>query len=94
MFRNSLEDGTPDFDVFFGRINLKHTVENGSRELRGIVSRKIFKNLHIAMAILVLFEQFLGELCLYDLPLILMCFTKYDVGLLCSNIFDLCVFKA
>ena len=94
MFRNSFGDGTPDFDVFFGRINLKLRNKNGSRELRGIVSPKIFKNLNIAMAILVLFEQFLGKLCLNDLPLILMSFTKYDVDLLCSNIFDLCVLKA
>ena len=33
--------------------------------------RKIFKNLHTMMAILVLFEQFSGKVCSYFWPLIL-----------------------
>ena len=37
----------------------------------GMLPRKIFENLHTVMAILVLFEQFSGKVCLYFWPLIL-----------------------
>ena len=36
-----------------------------------MLPRKIFENLYIAMAILVLFEQFLGKFCVNVLSLIL-----------------------
>ena len=69
--------GAPIFDVFSsvvfsGRIILKHN-EN-RKGLRGsgvMLPRKIFENLHTVVAILVLFEQFLGKFCLNFLPLIL-----------------------
>ena len=37
--------------------------ENDSRGVRGHAPRKNFENLHTAMAILVLFEQFLRKVC-------------------------------
>ena len=43
-----------------------------------MLPRKISENLHIAMVILVFFEQFLGTFCLTFLPLVLMCFAKKD----------------
>ena len=57
--------GAPDVDVFFsGRIILKR-IENkeSSRGIRGDASPEIFENLRrpTAVAILVLFEQFLGK---------------------------------
>ena len=42
-----------------------------------MLSRKIFENLHTAMAILVLFEQFLGKFVIFLAPNF-ECFTKYD----------------
>ena len=54
----------------FGRIILKHNEnEKGPRGVRGDVPRKIFENLHTVVAILVLFEQFVGKFCLNFLPL-------------------------
>ena len=47
--------------------------------------RKVFENLHTVVAILVLFEQFLGKFCLNFCPKF-ECFTKYDA--FCSYIFD------
>ena len=41
--------------------NLSNT--NDSRGSGGILPRKFFKNLHTAMVILVLFEQFLRKVC-------------------------------
>ena len=35
----------------------------------GMLPRKIFENLHTLMAILALFEQFLGNFCVNFLPL-------------------------
>ena len=35
----------------------------------GMLPRKIFENLHTAVAILVVFEKFLGKFCLNFLPL-------------------------
>ena len=50
--------------VFFGRIILKH-LENqkGFRRSGGMLHQKIFENLHTAVAILILFKQFLGKFC-------------------------------
>ena len=51
---------------------MKH-IENkkDSRGSGGMLLREIFENLHTVVAILVLFEQFLGKVCLNFLPLIL-----------------------
>ena len=51
-----------------------------------MLPRKIFEILYAVLAILVLFEQFSGKLCLNFLPLILSGFTKYDA--FCSYIFN------
>ena len=51
--------------VFFsGRAILKN-IDNkkGTRGSAGLLPRKMFENLHTAVAILVLFEQFLGKFC-------------------------------
>ena len=45
---------------------------------------KILENLHIAIAILVFFEQFSSKLYLIFLLLILMCLTKHDA--FCTHI--------
>ena len=47
---------------------------------------KIFENLQIVLAILVLFEQFLGKFCSIFLPLNLSISLKYDAFY--SYIFD------
>ena len=56
--------------IFSGKNILKY-IQNkkDSREPRGMLSRKIFKNLHTMMAILALFEQFLVKFCINFLPL-------------------------
>ena len=51
-----------------------------------MLSRKIFENSDIAMAISVLFKQFLGKFYLKFLLLMLMCLLKYDAY--CLHIFD------
>ena len=51
-----------------------------------MLSLKSFKNLHTAMAILVLFEQFSGKVCSYFWPLILSASPNAQ--------FRLCVLKA
>ena len=44
-----------------------------------MLPQKMFKNLHAVMAILVIFEQFLGKFCVNFLNLILStCFAKHD----------------
>ena len=55
-----------------------------------MLPHKIFENLHTVVAILVLFEQFLGKVCLNFLPSSHECFSKYDA--LCSYIFDYACF--
>ena len=57
-----------------------------------MLPREIFKILHAVMAILVLFEQFSGKLCLNFLTLILSTSPKF--GAFCSHIKLLCVLKA
>ena len=47
-----------------------------------MLPRKIFENLHTVVAILALFEQFLGKFFVPKFE----CFTKYDA--FCSYIFD------
>ena len=52
--------------------------------------RKIFENLHVVMAILVIFEKFSGTFCSNVLTLLtLECFAKYDA--FCSYSFDYAV---
>ena len=58
------------FKRIFGRIILKHIKnKKGCGGSGGMLPRKIFKNSHTAVAILVLFEQFLRKFCLNFLPL-------------------------
>ena len=45
--------------------------KNDSRGSVGMLSRKIFENLHSVMVILALFEQFSGKVCSYFWPLTL-----------------------
>ena len=55
---------------FSGRIILEHIGnKKGSRGIRGMLSRKVFENLHASVAMLELFGQFLGKFCLNFLPL-------------------------
>ena len=71
------QGGAPNFDIYFKRsfflqIILKYIGnEKDSRGSGGMLPRKIFKNLHSVVAILVLFEHISGKLCLSFLPLIL-----------------------
>ena len=68
---------------FSDKVVLKHIeYEKSFRGVRGHALRKIFKNLHTIVAILVLFEQFLGNFFAPKSE----CFTKYDA--FCSYIFD------
>ena len=46
-------------ELFLSNLSAK----NDSRGSRGMLLRKIFENLHTAMAILVHFEQFLRKVC-------------------------------
>ena len=48
-----------------------------------MLPRKIFENLHTVVAILVLFEQFLGKFCLNFFAPKSECFTKYDAFCSC-----------
>ena len=64
VFRNVFRDGAPNFDlissvVFSGRIILKH-IEN-KKGSRGVREHAALENLCTTVAILVLFEQFLGK---------------------------------
>ena len=79
---------------FFRKVNLKHIEEQkyGSRGVRSMLPRKVFKNLDTVMAILALFEQFLWQILFNFFASNSKSFTKYDT--FCSHIFDLCVLKA
>ena len=70
VIRNFLRKEASIFVTFFKRIffpaelflsNL--SAKNDSRGAEGMLPQKIFENLHTAMAILVLFEQFLRKVC-------------------------------
>ena len=72
--RNFREGGTQNCHiskrVFSGRIIWKHIEnEKGSRGVRALLPQKIFENLHTVVAILALFEKFLGNIFLNFLPL-------------------------
>ena len=75
VIKNFFGEGASNFDIFSsrvfpGRILLKHIEnEKGFRGVRGHAPRKIFEGLHIAVTILVLFEQILDKFCLNFLPL-------------------------
>ena len=74
VFKKFFREGAPNFVifssvVFFRQILNKTENEKGSKGVRGHALRKIFENLHTVVAILVLFEQFLGKFCLNFLPL-------------------------
>ena len=56
----------------FGNQNFRwnrHFAKNTLERSRGMLPRKIFKKWHTVVAMLVLFEQFLGKFCLKFLPL-------------------------
>ena len=57
--------------VFFSSTIILKYIKNEkrSRGVRGHAPRKFFENLHTVVAILALFEQFLGKFCLNFLPL-------------------------
>ena len=80
--------------IFFRKVNLKQIEEQkyGSRGVRGMLPRKVFKNLDTVMAILELFEQFLWQILFNFFASNSKSFTKYDT--FCSHIFDLWVLKA
>ena len=64
-----LRKRAPNFDIFssevcYGRMKLKHVEEQ--KFSRSMLPQKVFENLPTVMAILVLFEQFSGKLCLLD----------------------------
>ena len=76
--QNFFQGGSTIFRHFFKRCffsaelilsNLSNN--NDSRRLRGHAPQKTFEYLHTVMAILVLFEQFSGKVCLYFWPLTL-----------------------
>ena len=79
---------------FFRKVNLKQIEEQkyGCRGVRGMLPRKVFKNLDTVMAILELFQQFLWQILFHFFASNSKSFTKYDT--FCSHIFDLCVLKA
>ena len=56
-----------------------------------MLSRKIFKNLHSMMAILVLFEQVLRQTVFEFFALKFEVFTKYRYDVIFSHVFDFCV---
>ena len=66
----------PNFDIFSSavvssKIILKHleNKKDSGGGSGGMLPQKIFEKLHTVVAILVLFEQFLGKFCLNFLPL-------------------------
>ena len=61
------------------------STKNNSTGCGGMLPRKIFENLHIVMAILVLFEHFWGKLIIIPAHNF-ECFTKYDAH--CSHSLD------
>ena len=66
VFRNFLRGGVSIFVTFFKRIfsgELFLSNLSAKNDSRGVRGRKTFENCHTAMAILVLFEQFLRKVC-------------------------------
>ena len=66
VFRNFLRKGASIFVTFFQAEELFLSIlsaQNDSRGSGGMLPWKISENLHTAMAILVLFEQFLRKVC-------------------------------
>ena len=59
----------------------------------GMLPRKIFENLHTVVAILALFEQFLGKFCLNFLPLNLSV-SPSMMHFVCTVLFRSCVLRA
>ena len=59
--------------IFLAKLILRHVSnKNDFKGVRGMLPRKNFESLHnTVMAILELFEQFSGKVCLYFWPLIL-----------------------
>ena len=60
------------FQAYFfpaGLILNNLSTKNDSREVQSMLPRKFVENLHTVMAVLVLFEQFLGKVCSYFWPL-------------------------
>ena len=75
VFRIFFREGAPIFVTFSSVVfstdlilsNLSN--KNVSRGCGSMLTRKIFENLHTAMAIFVLFEQFLRKVChIFGLP--------------------------
>ena len=64
---------------------------NGFRGVQGVLSRKIFENLHSMMAILVLLEQVLRQIAFEFFTLNFEVFTKYQYDAIFSHVFDFCV---
>ena len=64
---------------------------NGFRGYGGVLCRKIFENLHSAMAILVLLEQVLRQIVFEFFALNFEVFTKYRYDANFSHVFDFCV---
>ena len=56
----------------------------------GMLSRKIFENLHFMMAILVLLEQVLRQIVFEFFALNFEVFTKYLYDAIFSYVFDFC----
>ena len=87
--QNFFREGAPIFDtflrvLFFSRVNFKQHIKTTVGGSVGMLPRKFFENLHTVMAILVLFEQFLGNVC-HILAPNFKCFTN---DAFCSHSFD------
>ena len=70
VFKNFFREGTPilvtfSSVIFFSAVLILSNLstKNDSKGVRGHAPQSNFENLHTAMAILVLFEQFLGKVC-------------------------------
>ena len=68
--QNFFQEGGTNFHHFSSAVFVTDLIlsdlsnKNDSRGSGGMMPRKFFENLHTAMAILVLFEQFLRKVCL------------------------------
>ena len=69
---NFFQRGAPNFDIVFKRIFSGRIIVRLIEKMKGSMGVRGHtrpENLHTVMAILVLFEQFLGKFCLNFLPL-------------------------